>query len=316
MNELRIECDTDVLVPGEAVRVRVVLVLGESVKVRGVHAEFWGAEETRAVYTTYNAATKSTQVQTAVQHEDVVKEEYLLSGRERKGFVGTVADGFATLFGGGEHDVLRAGVYEFEAELVLPAGAPVSFEGAKCRVFYELKAWVDVPMGRDMKAKRSFEVKGDVAVIDGVGGGLPMVVKYPEDKAKGFWDSWLKPDVKVEAGLDRDVLRAGEVVGGTFVMETGERLAYRSIKVRLVCVEKSEAHGHHDGHTHEGAAHEVAGEGVIEGIYSADFELPIECVGPIAAKGKRFAVEHFVQIELDVPWAKDPKVLLPVRVVG
>ena len=111
MAVLRIQPATDELIPGEVARIPLVADLDEALKVRGVHATFHGAEETKATYTTYNAATKSTQTHTAVEHTDIARSEYLLSGEERKGFFGNVADGFATFLGSGEHEVLEPGEY-------------------------------------------------------------------------------------------------------------------------------------------------------------------------------------------------------------
>lgn len=56
-----------------------------------LHATFHGAEETQATYSTHNAATNTTQ--TTIHHVDIVKEEYVLSGREQEDFFGYLADG-------------------------------------------------------------------------------------------------------------------------------------------------------------------------------------------------------------------------------
>ncbi|MBW3596881.1 MAG: hypothetical protein KY475_06345, partial [Planctomycetes bacterium] len=125
--EIHIQPKSGVLVRGKSMRVPISLNVSEPLKVRGVHAEFRGAEETKAHYTTYNAATKTTQVHTAVQHVDHVRREFHLSGRPRRGAFGNIADALATMLGRGEHEVLQPGRHPFEVEVDVPAEAPGSF---------------------------------------------------------------------------------------------------------------------------------------------------------------------------------------------
>ena len=51
---------------------------------------------------------------------------------------------------------------------------------------------------------------------------------------------------------------------------------------------------------------------VIAPSLSTDFSLPAEFEGPSTAKGKLFSIDWFVEITLDVPWAKDPKIRAPI----
>ncbi|MBW3539132.1 MAG: hypothetical protein KY476_02580 [Planctomycetes bacterium] len=289
-------------------------LLGEPLKVRGLHATFHGAEETKATYTTYNAATKSTQTHTAVEHNDIVRSEFLLSGRERKGFFGNIADGFSTLFGGGEHEILEPGEYPFEVDVQVPAGARPSFAGKKCRVFYELSVLVDVPLGRDIRALHSFRVVDDADTE--LPPPAPVRTRYPEDQQRGLLDSWFSPDIRVEAALAQSTFREGETVEGLFVLETPKPLESRAIDVRLISVESTTAHGHTDKHVHMGEQLRIAAGGVIEGNHSQRFNLPVSLPGPPTTRGHRFSIDCFVQIELDVPWAKDPKIRVPVTLVG
>ena len=318
MAAIRIQPPSDVLVPGEATRIRLTVVLDEPLKVRGLHATFHGAEETKAVYTTttYNAATSTAQTQThtAVQHVEIVKRDYLLSGRERQGFFGNLGDAFATLLGGGEHDVLEPGEYPFEIEVLVPPNGRPTFAGEKCRVFYELSALVDVPLGRDVKALQSFRVadKADPQRPP----PAPVRTRYPEDQERGLLDSWFAPDIRVEAALRQSAFRKGDTAEGIFVLETPKPLQYSAIDVRIISVEKTKAHGHTDSHTHPGDPVRIATDGVIEGSYSQEFTLPVSSPGPPTTRGDLFSIDCYVQIELDVPWARDPKVRVPITVLG
>lgn len=312
MSAIRIQPPSDALVPGEATRIPLVVVLAEPLKVRGLHAAFHGAEETKATYTTYT--NNSLQTHTAVQHADIVKREYLLSGRERQGFFGNLADGFATLLGGGDHDVLEPGEYPFEVEVQVPPNGRPTFEGEKCRVFYELSALIDVPLGRDVKALQPFRVAGNA--YPELPPSSPVRTRYPEDQERGLLDSWFSPGIRVEAALRQSTFRKGDTAEGIFVLKTPTPLQYRAIDVRAIAVEKTEAHGHKDSHTHLGDPIRIATDGVIEGSYSQEFRLPVSCPGPPTTRGELFSIDCYVQIDLDVPWAKDPKIRVPIALTG
>lgn len=314
MAEIRIQPATEELIPGKTAQIPIVIVLDQALKVRGLHATFHGAEETTAVYTTYNAATKSTQTHTAIEHADIVKQEFLLSGSEQKGFFGNLSDGFATMFGGGEHDVLEPGEYPFEVEVEIPADARPSFDAEKCRVFYELSVLVDIPLGRDLKASQSFRVTGNVGSERPAAGHVRT--RYPEDQKLGLLDSWFSPDLKVEAALTENAFVEGDTIEGIFVVNTLKPLKFRAISVRLLAVEQTTAHGHTDSHAHQGEPIVIATDGVIEGDYSQQFQLPVSQIGPITTRGELFSIDCFVQIELDVPWAKDPKIRVPITLLS
>lgn len=309
MTQIEIQPTSDRLVPGETTRVPIVLKLDNAIKVRGIHAKFHGAEETSATYTTYNAATKTTQTQTATEHVDIVKSESILTGRERMGFFGNLADGMATLLGGGEHDVMEPGEYPFEVEVQVPADARASFAGKKCRVFYELSVQIDIPAARDVKAVHAFEVAAKDADHDSPGS---VRIRYPDDKGRGFFDSLMGPDIRIEAALAEGLLREGDTAEGMLVADTPKSLQYRAINARLIAVENVTAHEHTDSYTHEGELLPIATNGQIEGHYTREFQLPVANPGATTIAGNLFSIDCFLQLEFDVPWAKNPKVRIPV----
>lgn len=310
MPEIRIAPETDLLTPGQPYRVPIVVIIDQPTKVRGLHATLHGAEETKATYTTYNAATKSTQVQTAVEHVDIVRAEFLLSGNERKGAFSNMADGLATLFGGGEHDVLEPGEYPFEVEIELPPNARSAFEGKKCRVFYELSVLIDIPMWRDTRQTQPFQLNVPPAIPPEPQG--PVRTRYPEDEGRGLLDALVTPDVQIEAAVAEGTLRDGEEVDGFVVIRTPKPLQYQSIRARIIAVESTTAHGHTDRYTHAGEPVCIASDGVIQDEYSAQFKLPVVNPGVGTLSGELFTIDCYVQVELDVPWAKDPKIRVPV----
>ena len=311
-NEISIQRPVEELTRGRSVKVPVSMRLETPVKVRGIHARFHGAEETKATYTTTTSTGKSTTTttHTAVEHVTITEQKHVLAGRERGGFFANLGDALATLFGGGRHLVMSPGEYEYVVDVSLPADAPPTHEGDRSRVFYELTVFVDIPLGRDMKAVHSFQL----APLPLERTVSPVRVRYPDDEGRGFWDKLLGPDVRIELALAKDVLSRGESVDGLFQVETDQPVDVRAIRVRLVGHESSQAHGHSDGHHYRGEPVEVAAPGSIQGTYSERFTLTADSVKdmPPTAKGKLFSIDWFVQVELDVPWAKDPTIRAPI----
>lgn len=313
-NEIRIQPPAEQIVRGKPMTVSVTVMLDKPVKVRGIHAKFQGVEETKADYTTTTTDGKGntkTETHTAVQHVDITSQVQLMSGNERLGFFGNLSDAVATIFGGGKHETLPAGEYPFEIEIAIPEDAPPTHVGKKTRVFYELSVQVDIPLGFDLKAVQSFHV----VALPGNKDLNPVVTRYPDDEGRGFFDSLFAPDVKMEMALASDKSYLGEAIEGFFSVETAKPLNCDEIRVRLIGIENSKAHGHTDRHVHQEEAKLLSTPNVISGMYKQEFTLAAETTAPLSAKGEFFSIDWFVQVELDVPWAKDPKIRAPFELL-
>jgi hypothetical protein len=283
-------------------------------KVRGIHGKFHGAEETQAVYTTTSTDSKgrtTTQTHTAVQHVDITTQAHLISGSERLGFFGNLSDAVATVFGSGQHETMQPGEYPFEIEVSIPEEAPPTHVGKKTRVFYELSVRVDVPLAFDLKAVQSFQLVPLRAGYE----INPVRTRYPDDAGRGFIDSLFAPDVEAEMALAGDKYRLGELIKGIFCVVTKKPLNCNAIKARLVGIERSQAQGHIDQYIHQGEAVELGAPNILSGSYTKEFEFIAETAAPLSARGQLFSIEWFVQIELDVPWAKDPKIRAPIELL-
>ena len=239
-NEIRIQPPVETLVRGQNIAVPIVLMLERRLKARGIHAKFWGAEETKADYTTTSTNSKgqvTTQTHTAVQHVEITSQDHLLAGNKKMGFFGNMSDAMATVFGAGTHDTLEPGEHEFSVEVSIPEDVPATHVGQKTRVFYELSIHVDVPAGFDLKATQSFQVEP-----------LPMVeyetaparTRYPDDAGRGLFDSFVSPNVRVEMALVADKYQLHETIKGIFTIKPEQSLKCRRIIVQLIGIESSE----------------------------------------------------------------------------
>lgn len=310
--ELVINPPSDTLVRDAPMRVPIVLRLATPRRVRSIIANFHGAEETKATYITTHVGAKgqvTTQVHTAIEHVDIVKREWLLAGSERMGCIANLVDSLATMLGGGRHKRMMPGENQFEVEITIPQDAQPTHKGKLSRVFYELSVHVDIALGRDLKACQSFGVMP--ALQDNID-AKQVRVCYPDDEGRGFWSSLFKPDIRMEIVIDRDRVKRGETISGSFHIETPKPLDVRQVQVRLVGYEKSVAQGHKDNHHYEGEPVTIHTPRMIAPSLSSDFSLPAEVEGPSTAKGKLYSIDWFVELTLDVPWAKDPKIRAPI----
>ncbi|MDP6467293.1 MAG: hypothetical protein QF918_06125 [Pirellulaceae bacterium] len=315
-NQIRIQPPVETLVRGQKTTVPIALILEQRLKTRGIHTRFLGAEETKAVYTTTSTDSKghvTTQTHTAVQHVEITSQDHLLAGNEKMGFFGNMSDAMATVFGAGKHDTLEPGEHEFSVEISIPEDAPATHVGQKCRVFYELSIHVDVPAGFDLKATQGFLVEPLPVPQHKT---APVRTRYPDDAGRGLFDSLVSPDVRIEMALVADRYRPHETIEGIFTIEPEQSLTCRRILVQLIGIESSEAHGHKDRYIHQGEALDLGAPGTLTGTYSQEFSLPAEISAPLTATGRQFSVDWFVQVQLDVPWARDPKIRTPIELIS
>ena len=294
----------ETLVRGQSIP--VVLALDRRLKVRGIHAKFLGAEETTAVYRI------GKHRHTAIQQVEIMSQVQLLAGSEKMGFFGGMSDAMATMFGGGKHDTLEPGEYPFEVEVSIPDDAPGTHVAKKSRVFYELSVHVDVPAGFELKATKSFQLDPPPAAT---ADAAPVRTRYPEDGGRGLFDSLVSPDARLEMALIADRYQPHEMIEGIFTIETKKPINCRRILVQLMGIENSEARGHKDMHIHLGVPHDIGSPGTVTGNFTQEFSIPAEITAPLSARGKLFSIDWFVQIQLDVPWAKDPKIRVPIKLL-
>ena len=294
----------ETLVRGQSIP--VVLALDRRLKVRGIHAKFLGAEETTAVYRI------GKHRHTAIQQVEIMSQVQLLAGSEKMGFFGGMSDAMATMFGGGKHDTFEPGEYPFEFEVSIPDDAPGTHMAKKSRVFYELSVHVDVPAGFDLKATKSFQLDPPPAAT---ADAAPVRTRYPEDGGRGLFDSLVSPDARLEMALIADRYQPHEMIEGIFTIETKKPINCRRILVQLMGIENSEARGHKDMHIHLGVPHDIGSPGTVTGNFTQEFSIPAEITAPLSARGKLFSIDWFVQIQLDVPWAKDPKIRVPIKLL-
>ncbi len=303
------------LIRGAAIEVRIRIRFDKPTRVRGIRAEFYGAEKTKADYTVTTTDSKGktrTETRTAIQHVDIVCEKFLLHGEERKGFFSRIGDSVATLFGGGSHEVMGPGGKEFVPRLTVPEDAPHSFKGKKCEVFYRLSVDVDLPIKMDKSESKDF----DVAPVATVNDSAPVISVFPDESGRSIWDKTFGRDVKLNLAIDRGTLCAGEKARAMLTIESPEPLKIDEMAISLVGLESTVADGHNDTGSHMHPLGNIDSPRLISSDSAHEFDIVIpEVAGPHTVVGTHFEVAWSIEVRLKIPWAKDPKIRVPVRIV-
>lgn len=314
-HQIHILAPSEYLERGETIEIPIVIELDEPMsRVRNITAKFHGAERAEADYTvtTTDSDGKSrTETRTAIEYHDIVVSDFMLLGPPSKGFFGGLMDSMATLVGGGSSTRLDAGRHEFSVAVTIPHDAPPTLDGQKCRVFYTLTVTIDRALAFDPKEEFAFRVVPRPAAFE----AQPVVAKYPGPQGHGFWESMFGKQAHLTLVVDKDTVIPGEELQCMLGLEAGKPIKVKRVEARVVCCESTRAHGHTDAYTHTGDWIQIYGRDELPGEFSHRFTMPVEFVGPPSTMAHVFDVDWFVEVNFDVPWAADPKIKAPLRVV-
>ena len=305
------EVETE-LVPGSRATLRLRTTAHEPVRIRGAHAHFVGFEETKAVYTTFDGKTSSTH--TATERNVLIEERKTLQGRAPAGFFHNLKDGALTLLGGGDHEELPRGTHEVLLEVDLPEDLPETFEAKKVKVAYEATIHLDIPAGRDFRHTVTFALP-PTSVDDDLD-PRPLTIRYPEDSGRGFFDSVFGPDVSMRVELSSKVVRRGGTLRGEIEVRFSDRPAkVQAIVCRLIRRESTQAQSHKDRHEETIVTERLPQRTHTSKRLFVSFavRLPVEMIP--TCSGAKFNIAHELALSLEVPWAKDPTIRIPVTVV-
>ncbi len=309
--EADITLDEMELVPGGRATLRLRTTAREPVGIRGAHAHFVGYEETKAVYTTSNGKTTTTH--TATERNVLVEEHKTFQGRAPAGFFSNLKDGALTMLGGGDHEELPRGTHEVLLEVDLPEDLPETFEAKKVKVAYEAVVHLDIPAGRDFRHRVTFAMPPPpVEEVE----PESLTIQYPEDSGRGFFDSVFGPDVSMRVELSSTVMRRGGVLEGALDVRFTEKPAkVRAIVCRLVRRERSQALSHKDRHAENVVTERIPQRSESASSLYVPFELRLPDDMIPTRSGAKFTIAHELAVSLDVPWAKDPTIRIPLTIV-
>jgi len=300
------------LTPGGRATLRFRTNVREPIKLRGAHVHFRGFEETKAVYTTSDGKTTTTH--TATERNTLVEERNTFKGSAPAGFFANLADGAKTMLGGGDHEELPRGPHDVVLEVDLPLELPETFKAKKVKIAYEAAIHLDLPAARDFRHSVTFEIPP--MLLTEAPDPEPLSIRYPEDSGRGFFDSVFGPDVTMRVAVNSVVVRRGDVISGELEVRSPDKpLKARAVVCQLIRREKSQAQGHSDGHAETLVTERMEQrEGTSNSLFvSFAVRVPDEAIP--SCRGAKFTLAHELAVSLDVAWAKDPTIRIPVTVV-
>ena len=310
--EADITLDERELVPGGRATVRIRTLARAPVKIRGAHAAFRGFEETKAVYTTSDGKTTTTH--TATERNVLVEERKTFQGRAPQGFFANLADATMTVLGGGDHEELAQGNHDVLLEVDLPADLPETFEGKKSKVVYEAEIHLDIPAGRDFRQRVTFPLEGEE--IEGEIDPEPLAIRYPEDQKKGFFDALFGPDVAMRVDVEATRVRRGDTIRGELEVRFPDRPGrVRAVVCQLQRRERSEAQSHKDQHVAKLSREDYAQRESTSNSLFVSFSVRVPDDAVRNTSGAKFTLTNELAVSLDVPWAKDPTIRIPITIV-
>lgn len=303
MNRITVETDKQEYLGGEEIHGRCTAHIDAPIEMRGLRVRLHGFE--RSHWTSGSGKSRHTHSQT----RDFFKEEITLLGRPPLSTTGLVGDALKGLFAKGDYETLPAGEYSHEFSYRLPPELPADYEsGGPSRIAYLVTAYVDLPLKADLSSELRLGVREPFD---------PQTVRPAAgETVKRFLFQRSTP-LSMSVALERDTFCANDRVrGGLAVLnESGKRP--RRIIVELLRTIRLRA-GSSSSTRSEGVPLGAIPDPVIERGTPAKFDLDFAVPPNLAStsiRGELVKVSYELVVSLDVPWALDPKVRIPVTIV-
>ncbi len=306
MNEITIELNKKEFAGGETIEGRVLVRLDQDTPLRGIRLMLQGYEH--ASWREGSGKHRHTHSET----RSFFDEEITLQGRPRLGLGELLADSFKGVFSKDAYEVLRAGNYTYPFIYVLPPNLPGDYESSltDSRIRYGVKAQVDLPLKFDLKAEQLLAVRepGDVAAVQAL----------TERRTKKFL---FDPDslFEAEVHLERDTFQPGEVLHCQLkVMNRAPNKEVRAVTLILRQLETAFADGHtHTGETEITRARFDECRFPFQQCTTAALDLVIpDDLYPTIARATLVKVGYELDVRLDIPWAVDAKLSVPIKLVN
>lgn len=302
MNAITIDLERTDFTGGDTVRGVCRLHLEEPLPLRGVRVRFHGFE--RAEWSEGSGKNRRTRRAERSFFDHVET----LFGQPALGVLETVGDVLSGLTSKDRYERLPAGDHAFPFEYRLPVELPPDFEsGGASRIAYEITASVDLPVKFDLTVTRRLTIHAPPA------GDAPLPVSRSGEKSFLFGGD---EHVRVSAALERDAFHPGDPLrcrveidnpgdrridavlldlkrvlqlstgSATRTVEEPERLAAKNLRESPAARRRSV---------------------VLDAMLPDDLYATID-----AARFVR--VEYAVVVRLDLPWAVDLSVEIPIRI--
>ncbi len=306
MNDIAIELDSLEFVGGETVTGTVILQLEQDTPLRGIRLKFHGYE--KSIWREGGGRSRHTHSETHTFFD----EELTLFGHPRLPLAELVADSFKAVFSKENYEFLHPGSYRYPFSYALPPELPADYDSSMTdsRIYYGLKAQVDLPLKFDLEAVQPLVVHES--------SNASVAHEVTEHKTKKFlFDSGSSMEAAIH--LDKDTLCLGETLSCRLeVINRAPRKEIRAVTLALLQIETLCAGGH--THKQQTEITRVNFEDLrfpVKDRTAVDLNLDIPGdLYPTISRATLVRLDYQVQVTLDIPWAVDMKLSMPVVLVN
>lgn len=288
--------------PGDRVNTRVLLSLDQSVRFRSVTAAFEGRERVKLEVPSGDSDDERTIRKTNRIADDL----FLLAGAEPAGWFGNALDSVRSLFGNGSAGNLDQGVHEYQVSWDIPADALPSFDGKNADINYRLTIRVDRPLRRDDVFDLEFMVRPALMPLS-----RSVTVSYPNDDS-GLVARSLSKALRANVTLAKDAYRVGDTITGNVSIEVDDPVDIKALNVALFGEEHVRINLHSEKSQKRYGQFKLASAMRCETVWQGEFSFAVDDVPNSTVHGKYFKFDWYVELHIDVAWAIDTRVRVPI----
>ncbi len=306
MNDVTIELNKSEFTGGDTVAGEVIVRLDQDTPFRGIRLMLKGFEN--SCWREGSGKHRHTHSETC----DFFDEEITLQGHPRLGLGELIGDSLKGVFSKDGYEVLRAGTHKYPFTYVLPSRLPANYESSfnGSRIHFGVKAQVDLPLKIDLQAQLSLVIReaANPAVAQPVTQRCTKKFLFNSDA-----------QVEAEVHLEKDTFCLGEVIQCR--LEVKNNAPNKEIRAATLALRQIETL-YANGRSHE-SQKEITSARFEECRFayrqSATADLKLEIPGdlyPTISTASLVKLDYELLVSLDIPWAVDPKLSLPVKVLA
>lgn len=285
---------------GETISGSVELMIDEALPARGVHVQSLGLE--RSHWTEGSGKHRHVHSEERVLFD----ERQTLWGRPPLSLAELLTDGAKGFFSKGHYEVLEPGTWSLPFTFVLPRDLPGDYISmAKSAIEYEVRAWVDIPLKLDLKTKRS------LTMYEGYEGGEPAPVVV-QDAKRFLFDSAGPLDLSL--ALERPLFFVGETISCRLHIQNASSKRVEKAVLSLKQTEYLRADDTGTENECDLCSQEFPEAAVPaggQGSFVLPFQVPADLY-PTVSAGTLIKVKYELQVQLDIPWARDLELHAPI----
>lgn len=305
--EIITDVDHERVSGGDRVNAKILLSIDKPVSMQSLTASFLGYEEVELRVS--DGGSDDHETKTIRRREVLADDQFLLAGSNPAGWIADTFNSIRSLFGQGQLHELAAGDHEFNVSWSIPERSLPSYQGTHAEVVYRLSVRVHRPLRLDDVFDLDFTVYSD---MDDNEQSSSIMISYPNEST-GLVQRTLGKSFNATVTLEQDCLRSGDTVVGVFKLINDEPLDVKGISVGLTSEEKVKIDLHREKKRKRYARFELTQAQELAADWQSEISFPVASPGSSSMSGRYFSLDWYVEIHVDIDWAKDTYIRVPVK---